>query len=190
MSEIGVVATGLVVVSAWLVFLTVVNLALLREMAILRFRFDSSGGRVALGKDGIELGLPVPAEAMLLMPELSTGLNYLVLLTSTCTPCRELAPKLGQIQLPSGLTALVPGRRETADGVVDSLPARLPVLRDPVATELAKSFQVSSAPFALQIEDGILTGKAYLKSADDLTNLVQSRDAANRELVGVEEMAS
>lgn len=166
---------AVVVLVAWMVVLTVGVLLVIRQIALLSLRLDSNQPTLSLTNDGLEIGSEVPAEVLLAVPEMKTPLSYLLVLSATCTPCREVAVDLEGAHFDLPAVALVAGPEEQADGVAALLPEGTRVVRDPEATSLAKTLHIESAPFAVQIESSTVTGKAYLHSAGHLEELMLAR---------------
>lgn len=177
MSGLGI--SALVLTGVWIGILTLVVLLVVRQIALLTVRLDHvrTGPAFDFGNDGLEVGSQVPEEVTAALPELKTDLTYLLLVSATCNPCRTLVSELqGQgFASERNIIALVPGRDELADGLVTMLPPGIPSIRDPQASALAKSLQIQSTPFALKVEEGIVTRKAYLHSAADLAQLIEGR---------------
>jgi hypothetical protein len=88
---------GLVVIvlaSVWLGVLSLVVVLLVRQIGLLTLRFDQVDLADPPFKpegDGPELGDAVPPDVIAALPELATEPTYLLLLSATCTSCRELA---------------------------------------------------------------------------------------------------
>jgi hypothetical protein len=85
--------------------------------------------------------------------------------------------------LPNGraIVALVPGRKELADGLVDLLPPSFRAVRDPHATELASLLQLEHVPSALTVEGGVVTAKSqFLDSVGDLVRFMEAPGSAPR----------
>jgi hypothetical protein len=96
-----------------------------------------------------------------------------VLISANCTPCRELVAGIHQHDFEQTIVALVPGREELADELVALLPSGIRAVRDPEATELAQVLDIQSTPFAVEVERGAVTKKAYLYGASDLVEFVE-----------------
>jgi hypothetical protein len=62
-----------------------------------------------------------------------------------------------------------------AEEIVALLPASMRSIRDPDATRLATLLELQSVPFAMGIEGGIVTGKAYVRDVASLTSLMSAR---------------
>ena len=122
--------------------------------------------------DGLEVGSEIPAEVMGILPGVDAIQASFVLLSATCNPCRELATALEGHHFDSMVIKLLTGREELADGLAPLLPSEFQVLRDPEASQVAAGFQIQSAPFAMTVAEGTVKQKAYLRSKDDLLDLV------------------
>lgn len=179
MSGLGVAA--LVVTAAWLGALTVVVVLVVRQIALVTARLDHAGAeplRVygGLMDDGPALGSRVPKEVTNELPELERGLVHLILLSATCSPCRELANGLRDEIMPANraVIALVPGRPELADGVIELLPPSIRAVHDPLAEDLAGILGLERVPNALTMRDGVVIAKAPpLDSANDLLRFME-----------------
>lgn len=161
--------------AVWLALLSLVLVLVVRQLGILTVRLDATSPVTARSDDGPEIGSDLPQEAAAVLADVRDGVRYLVLMAATCRPCRELAAELGERDLDARFLALVPGREQLADGLISLLPAQLRVIRDPVATEVAESLGITSTPFAVEVEDGKVSGKAYVSNAADLDRLVEAR---------------
>lgn len=178
----------LVAVSAWLALLSSVVLLLIRQVGILTIRIERAGPNISLGDEGPMIGTPVPAILSdSIRPLGETGRSYLLILSSICAPCREFAGELAEQsgRLPERVFALVAGADEPATSLVNLLPGRVHVVRDPLAAELSAALAVKAAPFVLEIEASKVTGKAYVHGARDFFNLVH----ANTTPIGRDEKA-
>lgn len=171
----GLELVALVAAGIWMAILSLVLVLVVRQLGVLTVRLDATSPVTARSDDGPEIGSTVPEEVVEALPELRGGVRYLVLMAATCAPCREVAAELGGRSLDSRFVALVPGREELADGLIGMLPDGLRVVRDPVATGVAESLGITSTPFAVEVEDGVVGGKAYVSSASDLDRLVEAR---------------
>lgn len=186
MSNIEVAAV--VVVGLWLSLLTIVLLIVIRQLGFLMTGPDARADvKFDISNDGLEIGSATPEEVMQAVPEARSGSVALVLLSAHCTPCRTIASSLDQ-QLLNGHTvvALVPGRAELADSLIEMLPIEVRTIRDPEAVNLAGKMEVRSAPFAFKLEQGEVAGKAYLHEVGDLMRLMSppSKDLVARFATG------
>lgn len=174
MSPLGTWAT--VAVCVWLGVLTIVMVLVVRQISLLTARLDSRiATPVDMDNDGLSIGEEVHESVKELIPETQEELTYVLVLSSTCSPCREIAPQLANYPRSAATVALVAGSPELATGLAEMLPPDLRVLRDPDAAAIAKLLRVESAPFALEVECGVITGKAYLHDASEFRNLMNAR---------------
>jgi hypothetical protein len=159
----GLATVALILACTWLGILTLVVVLLVRQVTLLSVRLSRLNQQPALDNDGLEVGSNVPEEATTQLPELEGERAYLLLVSATCTPCRELVDGLSGHYLEQTVTALVPGREEAAEEFARLLPpcGIRPVL-DPEATRLAQVLKITSTPFVMEVERGIITRKAYL----------------------------
>lgn len=175
----GLEVAGLVTVAVWLSIVTLVLVLVVRQIALLTVRLENSGTeRFSLADDGLEVGSTVPASALSALALSDTERAYLLLLSSTCLSCREIAPSL-EPPPDFAARALLPGKGELPDAMARLLPDGFQVVRDPVATEVAALLQIKSTPFVLELDRGSVTGKAYLYSAEDFSRLVDARETSD-----------
>jgi len=185
MSALAIAA--LVLVCLWLGVLTLVVVLLVRQIGLLTVRLSVSSQVSSLDDDGPEVGSAVPEYVASVLLDLEER-AYLVLISSTCTPCWELVADLGEYRFEQKIVALVPGREEHARELAALLPSSIRVVLDPEASRLAESLELESTPFALEVQRGTVTSKAYLhEGASDLIAFVESADAA-KEMEGFVEI--
>ncbi len=185
MSALAIAA--LVLVCLWLGVLTLVVVLLVRQIGLLTVRLSVSSQVSSLDDDGPEVGSAVPEYVSSVLLDLEER-AYLVLISSTCTPCWELVADLGEYRFEQKIVALVPGREEHARELAALLPSSIRVVLDPEASRLAESLELESTPFALEVQRGTITRKAYLhEGASDLFAFVESADAA-KEMEGFVEI--
>lgn len=171
--EIAVLSAG----TLWLAMLSFVTVLVVRQIALITARLDAAGSLFSVADDGLEVGNKLSQDMLSRIPELRGDLAYVLVISATCMPCRELASELATLKYETPPTiALLAGREELAQGLQELLPTQIGVIRDPDATDLANDgFQLQSTPFAFQVEHGTITGKAYLRSATHLLELIQAR---------------
>jgi len=169
MTTVEVVA--LTFVAVWLGALTVLNLALVRQVALFAARLTLTGGEDRLGdEDGPRLGT-------LLSPDLPLSLEddeptLLLFFSASCVPCRQIVADL-EFPLPMKSVALVTGSEKATSLVTERLESLgLDVVVDPQAKDVALALGLRSTPFALAIEEGRVVTKTYLRSIDDLLQFV------------------
>jgi hypothetical protein len=174
MSALAIAA--LVLVCIWLGVLTLVVVLLVRQIGLLTVRLSVADRALSVDNDGPEVGSRVPEDVALLNPEEERA--YLLLISAGCTPCRELVADLGDRRFEQNIVALVPGSEEQASELATLLPPGIRAVLDPEATSLAESLKIQSTPFALEVERGTVTRKAYLyEGASDLIGFVESGNA-------------
>ena len=174
MSALAIAA--LVLVCIWLGVLTLVVVLLVRQIGLLTVRLSVADRALSVDNDGPEVGSSVPEEVAL--PDLEEERAYLLLISAGCTPCRELVADLGDRRFEQNIVALVPGSEEQASELAALLPPGIRAVLDPEATSLAESLEIQSTPFALEVERGTVTRKAYLyEGASDLIGFVESGNA-------------
>ena len=169
---------ALVLVCIWLGVLTLVVVLLVRQIGLLTVRLSVAGEATSLDDDGPEVGSSVPKDVALELPDHAEEHAYVLLISSSCTPCWELVADLGEHRFEQKILALVPGREELASELAALLPSGMRVVLDPEATRLAGALQLESTPFVLEIEHRTVTRKAYLhEGASDLIGFVESENA-------------
>ncbi len=177
MSALAIAA--LVLVCIWLGVLTLVVVLLVRQVGLLTVRLSVAGEAASLDNDGPEIGSSVPEDVAVVLPNPAEEHAYLLLISSTCLPCWELATDLAEHRFEQNIVALVPGHEEQAGELAALLPSSMQVVLDPEATRLAGALQLESTPFVLEIERGAVTRKAYLhQGASDLIEFAESANSA------------
>jgi len=180
MSALAIAA--LVLVCAWLGVLTLVIVLLVRQIGLLTVRLSVASRAFSLDDDGPEVGSSVPEDVTSALPDLQDKRAYLLLISANCAPCRELVADLGELRFEQKIVALVPGSMEQASELAALLPPGIRPVLDPVAVRLAEVLELESTPFALEVERGTVTRKAYLhEGAADLIKFVESGNAAAEE---------
>lgn len=167
---------ALVAVALWLAGLTLLVLLLVRQLGIMSVRLSVDAPRV---EGSIPIGGPLPDAVTEEFPELSDDLAYLVFLSSTCAACADFARNLDL--LPSGrrILVFVAGTGESADRLHDLVPESFETIRDPVATAMADAMELRGTPIALQVERGILTGRAIGTRVEEIRRLFDAYDASD-----------
>lgn len=156
-------------VTVWLAVLSLAVLLTIRQIAILTVRADNVSS-MDMNDDGMQLGLEVPIEVIQELPDLQrTGV--VVLMSSTCGPCREVASTMDGLAVADPITVLLTGDEEQRRVVAALLPASVLIVEDPVAARLAELLQIRSSPFAMRISERIVVGKAYLSESRTLERL-------------------
>ncbi len=171
-------SAALILVCIWLGVLTLVVVLVVRQIGLLTVRLSVAGGEAAssVDDDGPEVGSSVPEDVVSVLPDQEENPAYLLLISATCTPCRELVADLqGERRFEQEIVALVPGPGELASELAALLPSGMRAVLDPRATRLAEALELESTPFVLEVDRGTVTRKAYLdEGASDLIEFVQS----------------
>lgn len=172
MSALAIAA--LVLVSAWIGVLTLVVVLLVRQVGLLTVRLSAAGQAISVENDGPEVGDRIPENVAAALPDLREDRAHLLLVSSTCDPCRELVADISDRRFDGdNIVALVPGEGEQAADFAGLFPSGIRTVGDPEATELAGLLGIESTPFALEVERGTVTKKAYLfDGAADLMRFV------------------
>jgi hypothetical protein len=175
MSTLAIAA--LVLVCIWLGVLTLVVVLLVRQIGLLTVRLSVASQAFSLDNDGPEVGSSLPEEVTSVVPELMEERSYLLLISSSCTPCRELVSDLQGEQRfeEQRLVALVPGHEDQAREMAALLPSGIRVVLDPDAARVAGAIDLESTPFAVEVERGMVTRKVFLhEGAADLVAFVEA----------------
>src|SRR5215213_1017214 len=186
MSALAIVA--LVLACVWLGVLTFVVVLLVRQVGLLTVRLSIATQAISLDDDGPEVGSALPEDVAEVMPDGERA--YLLLLSASCEPCRELVVELDGHRFEQSVVALVPGRQEQAGELAALLPPGIRVVLDPEATQLAESLDLESTPFALEVESGTVTRKVHVYGgASAVFEFMESGNAReqNRALVEITE---
>ncbi len=171
----GFAVAALVLVCVWLGVLSLVVVLLVRQIGLLTVRLSVASQALSLDNDGPEIGSKVAEEVPSALPDLEREHAYLLLISATCTPCRELAADISERHFEQTIVALIPGREELADELASLLPSGIRAVLDPEATRLAEAMKIDSTPFVLEVRSGTVTRKAYLYSgAPDLVEFVET----------------
>ena len=174
MSALAIVA--LVLACVWLGALTFVVVLLVRQVGLLTVRLSMATQAISLDDDGPEVGSILPEDVAEVMPDGERA--YLLLISASCEPCRELVVELDGHQFEQSVVALVPGRQEQASELAALLPPGIRVVVDPEATQLTESLDLESTPFAIEVEEGTVTSKVHLfGGASALLEFVESASA-------------
>jgi hypothetical protein len=170
---------ALVAVAGWLALLTLGLLLTIRQVALVMVRLDTGATE---SDDGPMIGMPVPREAIDVLPDLDLELRYLLFLTPNCGPCGTLASELDDPRLAEQpVIAVLRGDERGAGDLGARLPSRMARIEDPDASVIAESLRVRGAPFAVQVEHGIVSGRAVVAGADDLVRLVDAHAYSDAE---------
>lgn len=172
----GLELIAVVAVAVWLGILTVVVILLVRQLGLVALRVDGFNPQFFLENDGPLVGSDIPMEAVSLVPELAAGKHHLLLISGSCTPCRDLVFDLERQPFGHKVFALVAGRDEVVEAVIDFMPPDVAAIRDPIATKVSSLLHIRSTPFAVEVEGGRITAKSYVRGAQDLRSFVGAED--------------
>ena len=153
----------------------------MRQIGLLTLRLSivSTSAAFSVADDGPEVGSEIPETVALALPRLlEYEPTYLLLVSATCAPCRELAAELSGRRYKPAIIALVAGREELAEGLIALLSPEFQIIRDPDANRLAKALQIQSTPFAVEVKGGMVNKKAYLYNASDFSALLEANGAS------------
>lgn len=169
---------GLVLVSGvvWLGILTFVVLMLVRQAVMITAQIAVSPSGPP-GGDGPRIGAvldPVLVDQLVADP---MGRQFVLMTSSTCTPCHEFLEDLGGWVAPLPGAVLLTGPISTADSMAARLrwPA-VEIKRDPVASELAVGLGISATPYAIVLQDGRVVGKGYVRDRETFARLLDFGD--------------
>lgn len=163
-----------VVIVAWSGVLTVVVLALVRQVTTVQLALEQRGsGNVDLDADGPRIGATLPESTVELLGDPSADVRpTLVLVASpTCGPCRELLGGLDNERIPAAVRtiALIAGDGPPAAEVRELAgPKFEQVVIGAPARNAAEDLSVHSSPFLLSVVGGVVTGKTYVRTVDDI----------------------
>jgi hypothetical protein len=170
----GFAVAALVLVCVWLGVLSLVVVLLVRQIGLLTVRLSAASQTLSLENDGPEIGSKVPEEVSSALPGLEEH-AYLLLISATCTPCRELVADISERHFEQAIVALVPGREELADELASLLPSGIRAVLDPEATRLAEALKIDSTPFVVEVRSWTVTRKVYLYGgAPDLIEFIET----------------
>jgi hypothetical protein len=183
-----VAAAAVILVSLWLLVLTVATMLCIRQLGALTVRMQLLGLGSGTGGHGSSVGFRITDDLIRLEPAIGTGRRVVLLVSATCDTCAALIEELEsnrvrtQLRLPEELLVLLPGRRaDTAvDTAVELLDGRVMLILDPIATTLARGLKMSNLPSALLIEDGLITGNLlFVEELGQIDRLVAPRETSS-----------
>lgn len=180
----GVEVAAVVVTGVWLGVLTLVMVLVVRQIALLTARVDHAAvfgppTKLAPEDEGPKIGSRIEGTVLRLIPELGAPSAHLLLLSASCSPCREFADLRGEhLPVDRPVVVLVPGRAELADGIERMLPVTVTTVRDPEATEIAQLLRMQTVPSAITIANGVVTAKTMsLNLVDQFRQFIESSGA-------------
>lgn len=169
----------LIVACAWLALLSVVSLLLVRQVGLLTVRLDRERSASSPVNDGLQIGEALPERVAKILDLKGGSAGYLLVLGAICSPCRELANDLRGHQLAVPVTALISGRAEAGEALGELLPAGVGVVQDTPAADLAGDLRIETTPFAFEVTDGRITGKAVVRGATHFMSFIDGGKSTN-----------
>jgi hypothetical protein len=162
---------AVVLVAAWLSVLTLLVLLLVRQLGLIGVRLAAQG---TAPDQSLPIGTPLPAAVTGVLPELADELAYLVFLSSTCSSCTDFARDLDMLDSDAPVRVFVAGVGEATDDLAALVPDQFPTIREPIASTVAEALQIRGTPIALQVERGILTGRAIGTRVEEIRRLLDA----------------
>jgi hypothetical protein len=172
MNEVGVVA--LVLVAIWLLLLTFVVMLAVRQIALLGAA--QKAGPAAAGANSLALGAAVPDDVLSILGD-PLARQHLVLLSSNCAPCQDIAASWQDTLVLEPATLVVQGGGAGRDAILAHVPAGVDVLVDDDADTFFRGLEVGATPFAMSIDNGIVSGHLYITRIADLNKIYASERA-------------
>lgn len=165
----------LVLLTLWLVALTLVVVGLARHQAILQLASITGPPRIDMDADGPEVGSEVPDEVIRLLNESAPGWSVaqpavILFMSASCGPCRDVATSaVERRELLTDVTFLVAGRQNVSKDLVELLrPTGRPVILNPEAQDIVRLMNIHSSPFAFAIAQGKVDGKRFIRTVEDV----------------------
>lgn len=172
----------LVLVSSWLIVLTLCVAVLVRQVALMTARLSFAGSQFDIASDGPEVGSGLPEALANGAANALRSPATIIVLSADCAPCRTLAADLGEVDPEMNIVALVHGDGAGAEVLTQALSSSVTVLRDPEAGEIIESLNIHSQPFALAIRDDVIAGKRLLRGSADLRDFIKTSSMRDTEV--------
>lgn len=164
-----------IVLSVWVLVLTLVVVLLARQLSILSFRIikDDKNNSFDFSQDGPELGTEL-SPTWLASLDLERG-GTLVVMSATCESCRQVVDGLHGLGRVPHLVALLSGAGEIADSMAARLSTvdGVTVVRERTAERFAEEFGIKSVPFALTVQGGRIQSKGFVYNASVFVGAVR-----------------
>ncbi len=154
-----------IALAAWCAVLTLLLVLTVRQISILTVRVGmlSPGlGSGGLEDDGPPLGTLLPSHVAKLLPEQALVHSNIILIAATCSGCRRLVEAFRGLTLRSDTLVLLAGEQTLGDALESEIPGAVQVLRDPEATRIAEGLGIQSTPFAITVDQSVVTDKGYV----------------------------
>lgn len=165
------IVISICVATVWLSLLTVLVLAMTRQVSIHEHVLGATARREDIRdvvEDGPADGTAIPPSLMHLSPSGFEDHWHIILASTTCTPCKELVetfsrrPELPEVA--PRLVVLAPGPSTGADRFEAVLGPRVKLVRDPEASSAAEDLGISSTPFGITVVDGVIVQSGHVYS--------------------------
>jgi hypothetical protein len=169
-SEVAVITFATI----WLGVLTLTVLVLVRQLGVLTVQLEALRQSSSSSYGLTPVGTSLTKATVEMLPVLEQGTHYVLALSGTCAPCRDLVLDLKGKQLPVNPLVLLSGPSDAVDGLIELLPEGVDAVRDSEAGVLFSSLQIETTPSALEVTDGLVSGNAVLRNGDDLLALMRA----------------
>ncbi len=153
------------VLGAWSALLTFLLVLIVRQVGIVTLHLAMIAPAVdggMLKDDGPTVGSRIPDDVAQLLPAPTLQASNVVLISATCTGCRNLVDGMRGHLLRSDTVILLAGHGNIADVLHEAIPKSAFILRDPEATRVANGLKIESTPFAITIRDSVVIKKGYV----------------------------
>lgn len=175
---------GVVFVVVWLAVLTLVVVALVRQVTALQLALQQRAPEsFSVDADGPVLGTTVDDEIIDVLA--ATGMDAegalaLLVLSSTCGPCREVISAFERERAADDpIVALVAGSgpplAEVAALAEDRFDA---VVSGASADRAAQALGIHSSPFGILIRNGVVVAKTYVRRVSDIYEMMRPTAAS------------
>lgn len=167
-----------VVVSVWLVLLTVLVLAILRQVGLVTLRLNRLEPISAISGGHLVLAAPVDQSVIDALPALASGVHYLIWLSASCMTCRDVARELGTIwedakwdRFRTRTYVVISGSGQFVDQMISMLPREISPVLEPQASVIPPQLGLPGSPFAVAIGDGAIRGWTALQELRNLDKI-------------------
>lgn len=178
------VLLGVALVVVWLAVLTMVVVALVRQVTALQLALQQRAPEsFSVDADGPVLGTSVDVEIVDVVTASgmdAAGVVALLVLSSTCGPCREVMASFDREQAGAApIIALVAGSGPPLVEVTALAEERFDVVVSGVAADAAaEALGIHSTPFAVLVRHGIVVAKAYVRTVKDIYEVMRAPAAS------------
>lgn len=184
----GLETAALAAVGAWLFILSLAMVLLVRQVSLVSAWAQNQAQSPGGSQDGLTIGLPIPDEAIDLLPEATDQLAYVWFLGGDCQPCREFAAdaaRADEVVNMKGkhpIVAAVTGTTEQVSDFAQLLPDWVRIIGGDDAAGLNKEFKVLQTPMVYELDRGNVTGRAVAGyGVSDFLNLVIAHEHTDAE---------